>query len=413
MKSYALAALLPLAILAAAPPTAPPKSPKPARKAAARRRAPVAAPISAAARAAARTEIETKMAAVPAGFENPEALAGFYAALKGTAPVHVLQFGDSHTASDDWVNAMRTAAQAKYGDGGPGFVQAGRPYRGYRRFDATGRNSPGWVTEGTLAARGDATEGLSGISISTRLPGQTVGLTASGDSLQVFFLRQPGGGRLELTIDGEAAPEPISTDGEPGPGRYESPLPPGQHELSLRTLDHAPVRVFGWSLDKPAGVTFETLGINGAQASLVLEWNESVWAAEVAERKPALIVIAYGTNEANSPRFEPDQYRADLNAVIERLRRAAPNASLLMIGPPDCGRLRPLRYLDEVVDIQRGIAKEQQVAFWDWRLHMGGPGIVKRWVLAGLSQADHIHLTTDGYRLLGKLIFDQLELSHE
>jgi hypothetical protein len=30
----------------------------------------------------------------------------------------VLQFGDSHTASDDWVNSMRSLLQTKYGDGG-------------------------------------------------------------------------------------------------------------------------------------------------------------------------------------------------------------------------------------------------------------------------------------------------------
>ena len=80
-----------------------------------------------------------------------------------------------------------------------------------------------------------------------------------------------------------------------------------------------------------------------------------------------------------------------------------------MIGPPDCGRLQPLLHLAEVIDIQREIARQQGVAFWDWRLHMGGPRIVKRWVVAGWSQADYIHLTFEGYRMLGKLIFDQLE----
>jgi hypothetical protein len=42
-------------------------------------------------------------------------------------------------------------------------------------------------------------------------------------------------------------------------------------------------------------------------------------------------------------------------------------------------------------------------------VHMDGPGIVKRWVVAGWSQADYIHLTGEGYRLIGRLIFDQME----
>jgi lysophospholipase L1-like esterase len=120
------------------------------------------------------------------------------------------------------------------------------------------------------------------------------------------------------------------------------------------------------------------------------------------------VILAYGTNEANSRKWTPEQYRADLAAVIERIRRATPAASILMIGPPDCGRLGPLLYLSEVIDIQREVAHQQGAAFWDWRMHMGGPGIVKRWVQAGWSQQDYIHLTAEGYRMMGKMVFDSI-----
>jgi len=367
----------------------------------------ITAPVSAAVRQTARREIEAKIAAVPAGIENPSALASYFASLRAGDPVHILQYGDSHTASDDWANAIRLAAQAKYGNGGPGFVQAGHPYRGYRRFDASGANSPGWKTEGTMALHGDPDQGLSGISISTGAAGQTVDLTASGESLDIFYLQQPGGGQLELTIDGQSA-GPFSTDGDLGPGQSEYALAPGEHRLSLRTLNFAPVRLFGWAVDNKQGVTVETLGINGAEANVILDWNNKVWAAELDRRNPSLVILAYGTNEANSRKWTPEQYRADLVDVIERIRHVAPAASILMIGPPDCGRLRPLLHLSEVIDIQREIAHRQGVAFWDWRMHMGGPGIVKRWVLAGWAQQDYIHLTGEGYRMLGKMVFDSI-----
>jgi len=376
-----------------------------------KKKKPAAAPVSAAARLAARREIESKIAAVKTGIENPGALASYFASLQAGDPVHILQFGDSHTASDDWANAIRIAAQAKYGDGGPGFVQAGHPYKGYRRFDATGVSSPLWKTEGTMAIHGDPNQGLSGISISTEAAGQTVELTASGEALDIFYLQQPGGGQVELTIDGQSAGA-FTTDGDLGPGQSEYSLTPGPHLLSLRTLNFAPVRLFGWALDNRQGVTVETLGINGAQANVILDWNERIWAAELNQRNSSLVILAYGTNEANSHLWTAEQYRADLTAVIDRIRRATPAASILMIGPPDCGRLRPLLHLSEVIDIQREIARSQHVAFWDWRLHMGGPGIVKRWVVAGWSQQDYIHLTFEGYRMLGKLVFDQLEAAN-
>ncbi len=86
----------------------------------------------------------------------------------------------------------------------------------------------------------------------------------------------------------------------------------------------------------------------------------------------------------------------------------APRASILMIGPPDCGRT-PLLHLSDVVAAEREFAREQNVAFWDWRRHMGGPGSVKLWYTAGYGQSDFIHMTGEGYRMIGGLIADALQ----
>jgi lysophospholipase L1-like esterase len=366
------------------------------------------APVSAAARKGAREEVESKIAAASSTrIENGAALAPFLASLAEGDPIHILDYGDSHSASDDWANSMRTALQSRFGNGGSGFIQAGHPYRGYRRFDATGANSPGWKTEGTMALRGDANQGLSGISISTQAAGQTVSLTAAGAALEIFYLQQPGGGQLELTIDGQSAGD-FTTDGDLGPGHSEYSLAPGRHDLKLRTLNFAPVRLFGWALDNDKGITIETLGISDAEANVLLGWNERIWSDELDQRNPSLVILQYGTNEANSRLWTAEQYRADLTAIVERIRHYAPAVSILMIGPPDCGRLKPLLHLDEVVDIQRDLARKLNVAFWDWRLHMGGPRIITRWVAAGLAQADYIHMTSEGYRMLGKMVIDAI-----
>jgi lysophospholipase L1-like esterase len=258
-----------------------------------------------------------------------------------------------------------------------------------------------------MALRGDPDQGLSGISISAATPNQTIGLTASGEALSIFFLMQPGGGKLELSVDGQSLGV-FTTDGPTGQGVSTYALLPGSHDLSLRTLDRAPVRLYGWALDNHNGVTFETLGINGAQAHVMLGWNETIWAADVAARNPALVMLAYGTNEANSHLWTLADYRADMTALIARVRRAAPDAAILMIGPPDCGKLHPLLHLGDVVAAQREIAREQKVAFFDLRLHQGGAGAVKLWVTAGYGQTDYIHLTGEGYRLVGETIVNAL-----
>jgi lysophospholipase L1-like esterase len=44
---------------------------------------------------------------------------------------------------------------------------------------------------------------------------------------------------------------------------------------------------------------------------------------------------------------------------------------------------------------------------------MGGPGSVKLWVTAGYGQSDYIHMTGEGYRMVGEMIVNALlELQH-
>jgi lysophospholipase L1-like esterase len=326
--------------------------------------------------------------------------------------LHILQFGDSHTASDDWANQMRQDYQAKFGAGGPGYTLPGHPFLGYRRFDSRGSNSRGWYTSGIVTRKSDGIEGLGGVSLTSQSAGETITLDVECEQLELHYLRQPGGGQMEFSVDGSPT-ETIVTDGETGPGVYSYIASPGPHQYTLRTLNSAPVRLFGWVAQNHAGVTYETLGINGAQANLMLDWNSAILAPELMSRDPALIVLAYGTNEALSQSWTAEEYRAALTEIVRRLRVAVPVASILLIGPPDCeyrarGRRLPFPHLDQVIEIQRAVAQANGCAFWDWRAAMGGPGSVRQWVQAGLGQGDYTHLTGAGYRLAGGMLFEEL-----
>jgi lysophospholipase L1-like esterase len=375
--------------------------------------------VSAKQRAEAVDEVTHNLAS-PLAFDNPAGLIAFfenlYQARQHPAPVHVLQFGDSQTASDDWVNSMRQLAQAKFGDGGPGFVYPGSPFRGYRRFDARGSNSYGWHTDGTTASPGDGRVGL-GISIEAHRPGQTVTLNAAGAHASLYYLQEAGGGVMDISVDGSDSVDLVASgDSELGVWTHDAGVDPTIY--TLRTASAAPVRILGWAVDNPTGITWETMGINGAQASIMNGWDDPLFAALVSNRAPALVIVAYGTNEALSPRFSPDEYRETFRNVIRKVRRASPVASILVVGPPDCylrrrRSLGPFPWLDQVIDIQRHVAMEQGCAFWDWRQRMGGTGSKQQWVVSGYAQADYVHFTSAGYDLLGKALFSDLMLQYE
>jgi len=382
-------------------------------------RVPKGPAVSPATRAEAAQGVAEKVvtgASIPV--ENPAALVPFFEQLyrhqngELPGPLKVLHYGDSHTAADEWTGDLRAHFQEMFGDGGSGYAFAGSPYRGYRRFDLRSGATRGWKTEGVVGHLGDGLNGLGGISISTNSPRESVYLAVECQEFELYYLQQPGGGSVQIFDNGMPVDQ-ISTDGNLAPGYYHYETEAGPHRFEVETLDHAPVRLFGWVTEKPTGVTYESLGINGVQASIILNWNIDVLRSNLERRNPALIVLAYGTNEAGRKDWTLESYRDMYVQLVRRLREDAPTATILVVGPPD-------RYLhsrkgwmvlenvDMIVEAQREAALAEGCAFWDMRAKMGGKGSMKQWVQAGMGQLDYVHFTAPGYKKIGDAVFRDL-----
>lgn len=326
-------------------------------------------------------------------------------------PVHVIHFGDSHTAGDEWTAALRNLFQQRFGIGGPGFTLAGQPFAGYRRMDAPGGASSGWKKAGFASAAGDGYFGLGGISLSADGAGQTLDLAAQCDKVEIQYLQQRHGGRIAL-YDARQLLEEFSTDGDLKPQFRTFDVPPGAHHFRLTTAGNGPVRIFGWAADKRQGISYESLGMNGARASVILRWNEEMLETYLRRRDPGLIVLAYGTNDAGDGR-SADHYEETFAKVLSRLRRMAPEAAILVIGPPDAtlrslGKSLSATEIGKIVAAQRNASRRNGCAFWDMCEHMGGVGSMSRWAATGLVQSDLLHFTPAGYHALAEALFSDL-----
>lgn len=328
--------------------------------------------------------------------------------------VRILQFGDSHTAADMFTGAMRTLFQNKFGDGGAGFSYAGYPFAGYRIHGTRRAQSTGWLALGThLRDIGDGMVGMGGVSLSTDRSGNWVSLDADATWLEVHYLTQPGGGPIAI-YDGEKLLTTVSTDGPVTAGHYGTAVEPGDHHFEVRTTDYAPVRLLGLVTEKASGATYEALGLNGAEASLILRWNEAIQQVYMDQREPSLIVLSYGTNEASDHNWTQEGYAAMFRSLIARCHRLAPNASILVIGPPDralrAGRRgwTPFAGVDRIVQAQRSVCRQMGCAYWDQRGRMGGLGSMRQWVSVQWAQADHTHFTGTGYTELAGALFSDI-----
>lgn len=381
--------------------------------------------VTAKVKAASQDYVNDAMDAVAAAaVENSAALVPFFEQLwqletsrSEPRALHVLQYGDSHTASDDWANQLRVLFQQRFGNGGAGFSIAGRPFAGYRRHDVKSGQSPRWETEGLLTRGEDGFYGLAGTSIVTQRAGEMVYLDSDGEKAELFYMNQPGGGSFRVFVDGNEVAT-VDTNAAASPGYWSMSVPEGQKRFTVETITSAPVKLFGWVTERNRGLTWETLGINGAQANVSLRWEDNQLRDHLVKRNPGLIVFAYGTNEAGRPDWTAETYRAMFRGVMERFRAMAPQASFLVIGPPDrAQRVKrvwtSMPKLDMIAEVQREVALEMGAAFWDLRERMGGDGAMKRWVYAGFAQGDFVHLTGPGYRLVGETLYRDLIAHYE
>lgn len=368
----------------------------------------------------------------PAGaqpFRNVRQLDQYFAALQTeqaakasgaqVPTVRALQFGDSHTAADMFSGEMRAQLQARFGNGGLGYQFPGHPFAGYKLVGSQRAQTSGWVTQGNRFTQlGDGDTGLGGIAILTERPGESVFVTTTCETLQVQYLRQPGGGAMDFSDNGQPVSEiHTASDGDArSAGTFTYACSPGEHEFQLITMDAAPVRLLGWVTEQP-GVTWECLGINGAVAPLILRWNQQMFSDYLAQRNPQLIVLAYGTNEASNSDERNAEYTEQFRQVVQTLHRVAPQASVLVLGPYDrsvkVGRGRHASWqtstaIDRVIADQQAVCRTDGCAFYDQRARMGGRGSMMRWAAQGMAAYDHVHLAGAGYRVLADALYRDL-----
>ena len=352
------------------------------------------------------------------------ALDGFYAQLASheaelkdpgphTDTVRVLQFGDSHTAADMFTGEARRVFQEQFGNGGIGYSYAGHPFAGYRILGSSRSQSTGWKTQGNKFLQlGSGQTGLGGISISTERAGEWVTLDAPCATLELQYLQQPGGGRLRFTDNG-GEPVEIETDApETGPGTFSYLCPEGDHHFEVMTEESAPVSLLGWVATQP-GVTWESIGINGAEAPLILKWDQTLFSRYLKDNSPALIVLAYGTNEAASSLWDEESYQQAFASIIDTIHGYVPESSILVVGPADRSTAQhrawhPYAGTDKIVRAQRAVCRTHGCAYWDQRDRMGGLGAMQEFVYAGWAQPDHTHFTGEGYRALADALVADL-----
>ncbi len=344
----------------------------------------------------------------------------FYASLwrteKGAsgAVTRVVHYGDSPTTADLITGDVRAILQQRYGGAGHGFVLIGKPWAWYGHIGVE-LSSDGWeIAPATQFKARDGLFGLGGVSFTGAAGAEShiVFKDRRQTSFTVWFLIEPEGGVFTVSADGVQLGRVNTAGASRIAARTRFAVAHGAAALDIH-VEEGPVRIFGISAEKSGpGVVYDSLGLNGASITVLSRlFNADHWAAELRERDPQLVIINYGTNEADFTAFIDRQYEGELRESIRRVRAALPDASILVMSPMDRGyraeggEIETMPNIPRLVAIQQRIARSTGCGFFNTFEAMGGEGTIGRWYNGQprLVSGDFIHPTPGGGKLIASI----------
>jgi lysophospholipase L1-like esterase len=345
-------------------------------------------------------------------------------------------FGDSHTAGDSMTSRLRITWQARFGDAGRGLVGAGKvPTRHYYQRDVHYGKQGDWHAM-VGGAHGDTEPfGIDGMRVTGKGKGaqlwvETCSECGAGKTVgqfEILYYAAPDHGVLRYRVD-EQPWQQLSTKTTaiepPHPARLVIPVADGAHKLTMEHGGSGVLDLFGVVMERAKpGVIVDSLGVVGRRLGSLRSWDWSIIGDQLATRDPRLVVLQYGTNEADDPDLVLDDLARYYDETIIRIRAAAPTASILILGPPDmgvreggkgCDRMkskpdqptipecewRTPAVLPEIISVEHAAALRNHVAFFDTFAAMGGADHMGVWAEADpkVAYKDRVHFTDIGYQ---------------
>ncbi|MEQ1964708.1 SGNH/GDSL hydrolase family protein [Xenorhabdus khoisanae] len=330
-----------------------------------------------------------------------------------TRQLHFVQLGDSHTAADFFTGKLRNLLQNRYGDAGPGFVPPMNiPGQRNAVVKFTEDKTGWWLSSSRKDNRADFP--LGGFIAVPESSSSTIRLDLSPASRDKYWISTLYQSHEAAQI--KAQPASMQAWNLPATNSewHFSPEKSVTFPISLYPQD-TQLKIGGLLIRRQSpGIMLSALGINGATINMLDKWQPQ-WIDTLAQMKPDLVLLAYGTNEAFNDSLDLVAYQNELTSKIKDIRKTIPQAVILLIGPNDslknktaasCSEQQPA-LLDEVIQVQQAVAKEQHILFWDWREYMGGSCSVKGWAQQNLARPDYVHLSAAGYERSAEALYKQ------
>jgi len=368
---------------------------------------------------------------------NLPGLDSFLAALRATkatgSQTRIAYFGDSMIEGDLLTGDLRNLLQTAFGGTGVGFVPVNSITADFRETIHQSF-SPDWYEYNLLSDRHPAGVPL-GVSGHAFLPREVSNPDSSGVRADTSWVQFRAGQRFAttrrfvtarlfygpgarrdqvlVTTDGHRVPHPLAGTAP----LNELLLKPGTPARSMRLAfaTHGPRPVYGVSFESPQGVVLDNFSFRGNSGMSLTKIPYAQLAAFGPALDYRLIILHYGVNVANARVKDYSFYERAMARVVDRMQRAFPNASILIVGMSDKSTRIDGEFVTDpsvprLLEAQQRLARRTHAAFWNLFEAMGGENTMTSWVEQSppLANKDYTHINSRGGRKIAGLLYDYL-----
>jgi hypothetical protein len=183
--------------------------------------------------------------------------------------------------------------------------------------------------------------------------------------------------------------------------------------MRLAFATHAPRPVYGVSFESNQGVTLDNFSFRGNSGMSLTRIPFKELAAFGKLLDYRLIILHYGVNVADAHNKTYGWYERAMARVVDRMQRAFPNASILIVGMSDKSSRIDGEFVTDpsvprLLAAQQHLAQRNHAAFWNLFEAMGGENSMVSWVedSPALANKDYTHVNFRGAHKIAGLLFD-------
>jgi lysophospholipase L1-like esterase len=169
------------------------------------------------------------------------------------------------------------------------------------------------------------------------------------------------------------------------------------------------------SLEGGKGVMVDNMGLRGSSGTFFNQINYGQLKQFYDYLNVKLIILQFGGNTLPylKDKEMADKFGGYLKSQIYTLKKIAPQASILLIGPSDMSVKEGTEYvthplLEDLRNAIRQAAFDTNCAFFDMYDCMGGKNSMVTWVEKGIAAKDYIHFSPAGARKIATLLYSSL-----